>query len=145
MTLLDINNWVFSSCNEAACLPVKNIYTYQSTGTSQNDSVQFHLSFLNIINQMLEWCSFVNVLTLFLFFLVPSSNLYIQLNALQFTMDERSILWLNQFVLDLKQSLNQFMTMYKLNDNSKSEEHVDVRVDGLMIKVQFGKMQHRNH
>ena len=48
-------------------------------------------------------------------------------------MDERSILWLNQFVLDLKQSLNQFMAVYKLNDNSKSDEHVDIRVDGLIL------------
>lgn len=73
----------------------------------------------------------------FIFFslLVPCSNLYGQLNALQFTLDQRSILWLNQFVLDLKQSLIQFMAMYKLNDNSKSDEHVDVRVDGLMLKV----------
>lgn len=39
----------------------------------------------------------------------------------------------------MKQSLSQFMAMYKLNDNSKSEEHVDVRIDGLMIKVQFAK------
>lgn len=67
--------------------------------------------------------------------LVPCPNLYGQLNALQFTLDQRSILWLNQFVLDLKQSLIQFMAMYKLNDNSKSDEHVDVRVDGLMLKV----------
>ncbi|XP_055972308.1 bridge-like lipid transfer protein family member 3B isoform X1 [Sorex fumeus] len=67
-------------------------------------------------------------------FPIPSPNLYSQLNALQFTVDERSILWLNQFLLDLKQSLNQFMTVYKLNDNSKSDEHVDVRVDGLMLK-----------
>ncbi|XP_049638756.1 bridge-like lipid transfer protein family member 3B isoform X2 [Suncus etruscus] len=67
-------------------------------------------------------------------FPTPSPNLYSQLNALQFTVDERSILWLNQFLLDLKQSLNQFMTVYKLNDNSKSDEHVDVRVDGLMLK-----------
>ncbi|NWI16576.1 UH1BL protein, partial [Crypturellus soui] len=67
-------------------------------------------------------------------FPIPSPNLYGQLNALQFTLDERSILWLNQFVLDLKQSLVQFMVMYKLNDNSKSDEHVDVRVDGLMLK-----------
>ncbi|XP_075790230.1 bridge-like lipid transfer protein family member 3B isoform X2 [Pelodiscus sinensis] len=65
---------------------------------------------------------------------IPCPNLYVQLNALQFTLDERSILWLNQFVLDLKQSLSQFMAMYKLNDNSKSDEHVDVRVDGLMLK-----------
>ncbi|XP_015714491.1 UHRF1-binding protein 1-like isoform X2 [Coturnix japonica] len=67
-------------------------------------------------------------------FPIPCPNLYGQLNALQFTLDERSILWLNQFVLDLKQSLIQFMAMYKLNDNSKSDEHVDVRVDGLMLK-----------
>ncbi|XP_077195276.1 bridge-like lipid transfer protein family member 3B isoform X1 [Paroedura picta] len=78
-------------------------------------------------------------------FPVPSSNLYIQLNALQFTLDERSILWLNQFVLDLKQSLSQFMTMYKLNDNSKSEEHVDVRVDGLMIKIIIPSEKKQNH
>ncbi|NWR73272.1 UH1BL protein, partial [Centropus unirufus] len=67
-------------------------------------------------------------------FPIPCPNLYGQLNALQFTLDERSILWLNQFVLDLKQSLIQFMAMYKLNDNSKSDEHVDVRIDGLMLK-----------
>lgn len=82
---------------------------------------------------------------IFFSFIVPSPNLYVQLNALQFTLDERSILWLNQFALDLKQSLNQFMAMYKLTDNSKSEEHVDARVDGLMIKVQYGKMQHKNY
>uniref|UniRef100_A0A8C3U1T3 UHRF1 binding protein 1 like n=1 Tax=Catharus ustulatus TaxID=91951 RepID=A0A8C3U1T3_CATUS len=68
-------------------------------------------------------------------FPIPCPNLYGQLNALQFTLDQRSILWLNQFVLDLKQSLIQFMAMYKLNDNSKSDEHVDVRVDGLMLKI----------
>ncbi|XP_042637755.1 UHRF1-binding protein 1-like [Orycteropus afer afer] len=67
-------------------------------------------------------------------FPIPSPNLYSQLNALQFTVDERSILWLNQFLLDLKQSLSQFMAVYKLNDNSKSDEHVDIRVDGLMLK-----------
>ncbi|POI34389.1 hypothetical protein CIB84_001859, partial [Bambusicola thoracicus] len=70
-------------------------------------------------------------------FPIPCPNLYGQLNALQFTLDERSILWLNQFVLDLKQSLIQFMAMYKLNDNSKSDEHVDVRVDGLMLKTEY--------
>lgn len=73
----------------------------------------------------------------FFFSTVPSPNLYSQLNALQFTVDERSILWLNQFLLDLKQSLNQFMAVYKLNDNSKSDEHVDIRVDGLMLKVLY--------
>nr|XP_028601585.1 UHRF1-binding protein 1-like isoform X2 [Podarcis muralis] len=78
-------------------------------------------------------------------FPIPSPNLYIQLNALQFTLDERSVLWLNQFVLDLKQSLSQFMAIYKLNDNSKPEEHVDVRVDGLMIKFIIPSERKRNH
>uniref|UniRef100_A0A6J0UE18 Bridge-like lipid transfer protein family member 3B isoform X4 n=1 Tax=Pogona vitticeps TaxID=103695 RepID=A0A6J0UE18_9SAUR len=78
-------------------------------------------------------------------FPIPNSNLYVQLNALQFTLDERSMLWLNQFVLDLKQSLSQFMAMYKLNDNSKSEEHVDVRVDGLMIKFIIPSERKQNH
>ncbi|NP_001084948.1 UHRF1-binding protein 1-like [Xenopus laevis] len=67
-------------------------------------------------------------------FPIPSPNLYVQLNALQFTLDEKSVLWLNQFVLDLRQSLDQFVAMYKLSDNSKSDEHVDIRVDGLMLK-----------
>ncbi|KAM9312615.1 bridge-like lipid transfer protein family member 3B [Gastrophryne carolinensis] len=67
-------------------------------------------------------------------FPIPSSNLYAQLNALQFTVDERSILWLNQFILDLRQSVDQFMAMYKLTDSSKSDEHIDIRLDGLMLK-----------
>lgn len=67
-------------------------------------------------------------------FPIPSSNLYVQLNALQITVDERSILWLNQFILDLRQSVDQFMAMYKLSDSS-NDEHIDIRVDGLMLKV----------
>ncbi|XP_064417930.1 UHRF1-binding protein 1-like isoform X3 [Latimeria chalumnae] len=66
---------------------------------------------------------------------VPCPNLYIQLNALQFTLDARSVLWLNQFVLDLTQSLNQFMAKYKLDDRSKPDEHVDIQVNGLMLKL----------
>ncbi|XP_040201153.1 UHRF1-binding protein 1-like [Rana temporaria] len=67
-------------------------------------------------------------------FPIPSSNLYVQLNALQITVDDRSILWLNQFILDLRQSVDQFMAMYKLSDSS-NDEHIDIRVDGLMLKV----------
>lgn len=67
-------------------------------------------------------------------FPIPSSNLYVQLNALQITVDERSILWLNQFILDLRQSVDQFMAMYKLSDSS-NDEHIDIRVDGLMLKL----------
>ena len=58
-----------------------------------------------------------------------------QLNALQLVLDPRSLVWLNLFGLDLKQSLEQFMELYKLDDSQKSEEHVDIRVDGLMLKV----------
>ncbi|XP_053574747.1 bridge-like lipid transfer protein family member 3B [Bombina bombina] len=68
-------------------------------------------------------------------FPIPCSNIYVQLNALQLTVDEKSILWLNQFVLDLRQSVDQFMAMYKLTDSTKSDDHVDVRVDGLMLKL----------
>lgn len=58
-----------------------------------------------------------------------------QLNALQLVLDSRSLVWLNLFALDLRQSLEQFMELYKLNDSQKPDEHVDVRVDGLMLKV----------
>uniref|UniRef100_UPI00398EFD82 bridge-like lipid transfer protein family member 3B isoform X1 n=1 Tax=Pristiophorus japonicus TaxID=55135 RepID=UPI00398EFD82 len=66
-------------------------------------------------------------------FPIPCPNLYVQMNALQFTLDARSMLWLNQFILDLMQSLEQFTAIYKL-DSGKKDEHVDVRFDGLMLK-----------
>ncbi|XP_051890061.1 UHRF1-binding protein 1-like isoform X2 [Pristis pectinata] len=66
-------------------------------------------------------------------FPIPCPNLYIQMNALQLTLDARSMLWLNQFVLDLRQSLEQFTAIYKL-DSGKEDDHVDIRVDGLMLK-----------
>uniref|UniRef100_A0A8C2B7K0 UHRF1 binding protein 1-like n=1 Tax=Cyprinus carpio TaxID=7962 RepID=A0A8C2B7K0_CYPCA len=66
---------------------------------------------------------------------IPCPNLYVQLNALQLVLDSRSLVWLNLFALDLRQSLEQFMELYKLNDSQKPDEHVDIRVDGLMLKV----------
>ncbi|XP_067284496.1 UHRF1-binding protein 1-like isoform X2 [Pseudorasbora parva] len=66
---------------------------------------------------------------------IPCPNLYVQLNALQLVLDSRSLVWLNLFALDLRQSLEQFMELYKLNDSQKPEEHVDIRVDGLMLKL----------
>ncbi|CAN9508498.1 unnamed protein product [Ophioblennius macclurei] len=66
---------------------------------------------------------------------VPCPNLYAQLNALQLVLDPRSLVWLNLFGLDLRQSLEQFMEVYKLNDSQKPDEHVDVKVDGLMLKL----------
>uniref|UniRef100_W5L938 Bridge-like lipid transfer protein family member 3B n=1 Tax=Astyanax mexicanus TaxID=7994 RepID=W5L938_ASTMX len=66
---------------------------------------------------------------------IPCPNLYVQLNALQLVVDSRSLVWLNLFALDLRQSLEQFMELYKLDDSQKPDEHVDVRVDGLMLKL----------
>ncbi|XP_077399953.1 bridge-like lipid transfer protein family member 3B isoform X2 [Vanacampus margaritifer] len=66
---------------------------------------------------------------------IPCPNLYAQLNALQLVLDPRSLVWLNLFALDLRQSLEQFMEIYKLNDSQKPDEHVDVKVDGLMLKL----------
>ncbi|KAG7460347.1 hypothetical protein JOB18_023998 [Solea senegalensis] len=67
--------------------------------------------------------------------LIPCPNLYAQLNALQLVLDPRSLVWLNLFALDLRQSLEQFMELYKLNDSQKPDEHVDIKVDGLMLKL----------
>ncbi|XP_075967520.1 bridge-like lipid transfer protein family member 3B isoform X3 [Anarhichas minor] len=66
---------------------------------------------------------------------IQCPNLYVQLNALQLVLDPRSLVWINLFALDLRQSLEQFMEIYKLSDSQKPEEHVDVKVDGLMLKL----------
>ncbi|XP_030575903.1 bridge-like lipid transfer protein family member 3B isoform X1 [Archocentrus centrarchus] len=66
---------------------------------------------------------------------IPCPNLYAQLNALQLVLEPRSLVWLNLFALDLRQSLEQFMEIYKLNDSQKPDEHVDIKVDGLMLKL----------
>ncbi|GAA6221126.1 UHRF1-binding protein 1-like [Lates japonicus] len=66
---------------------------------------------------------------------IPCPNLYAQLNALQLVLDPRSLVWINLFALDLRQSLEQFMEIYKLNDLQKPDEHVDIKIDGLMLKL----------
>ncbi|XP_072311204.1 bridge-like lipid transfer protein family member 3B isoform X2 [Eucyclogobius newberryi] len=66
---------------------------------------------------------------------IPCPNLFAQLNALQLVLDARSLVWLNLFALDLRQSLEQFMEIYKLSDSQKPDEHVDIKVDGLMLKL----------
>ncbi|XP_048468199.1 UHRF1-binding protein 1 isoform X2 [Rhincodon typus] len=67
-------------------------------------------------------------------FPVPSPNLYVKLNALQFTLDPVSMLWMNSFSLDLYQTLQQFKAIYKLNNSVKVDEHVDFCMNGLMLK-----------
>uniref|UniRef100_A0A8D0B1D5 Bridge-like lipid transfer protein family member 3A n=1 Tax=Salvator merianae TaxID=96440 RepID=A0A8D0B1D5_SALMN len=68
-------------------------------------------------------------------FSVPCSNLYLQLNGLIFTLDTGSMLWVNLFCLDLYRSLQQFKAIYKLENSSKRDEHIDVRLDGFMLKL----------
>ncbi len=85
---------------------------------------------IHLISQLFHELTLINSLSA-----VPCPNLYVQLNALQLVLDSRSLVWLNLFGLDLRQSLEQFMELYKLNDSQKPEEHIDIRVDGLMLKV----------
>uniref|UniRef100_A0A8D1Y2P9 UHRF1 binding protein 1 n=2 Tax=Sus scrofa TaxID=9823 RepID=A0A8D1Y2P9_PIG len=68
---------------------------------------------------------------------VPCPNLYIQLNGLTFTVDPVSLLWGNLFCLDLYHSLEQFKAIYKLEDPSQKDEHVDIRLDAFWLKVSF--------
>uniref|UniRef100_A0A8C6X4D6 Bridge-like lipid transfer protein family member 3A n=1 Tax=Naja naja TaxID=35670 RepID=A0A8C6X4D6_NAJNA len=68
-------------------------------------------------------------------FPVPSPNLYLQMNGLVFTLDTRSMLWVNLFCLDLYRSLQQFKAIYKLESSGKREEHIDIRLDGFILKV----------
>lgn len=66
---------------------------------------------------------------------VPCPNLYIQLNGLTFTVDPVSLLWGNLFCLDLYRSLEQFKAIYKLEDSSQKDEHLDIRLDAFWLKV----------
>nr|XP_035952026.1 UHRF1-binding protein 1 isoform X2 [Halichoerus grypus] len=68
---------------------------------------------------------------------VPCPNLYVQLNGLTFTMDPVSLLWGNLFCLDLYRSLEQFKAIYKLEDSSQKDEHLDIRLDAFWLKVSF--------
>uniref|UniRef100_A0A8C7B5F3 Bridge-like lipid transfer protein family member 3A n=1 Tax=Neovison vison TaxID=452646 RepID=A0A8C7B5F3_NEOVI len=68
---------------------------------------------------------------------IPCPNLYIQLNGLTFTMDPVSLLWGNLFCLDLYRSLEQFKAIYKLEDSSQKDEHLDIRLDAFWLKVSF--------
>lgn len=68
---------------------------------------------------------------------VPCPNLYLQLNGLIFTLDTMSMLWVNLFCLDLYRSLQHFKAIYKLENSSNQNEHIDVRLDGFKLKVFF--------
>lgn len=50
-------------------------------------------------------------------------------------MDPVSLLWGNLFCLDLYRSLEQFKAIYKLEDSSQKDEHLDIRLDAFWLKV----------
>ncbi|MCI4387166.1 hypothetical protein PGIGA_G00071050 [Pangasianodon gigas] len=66
---------------------------------------------------------------------VPCSNLYGQLNGLQLCVDAASVLWTYVFCRGLLTTLEQVKAFYHLQDSSKSDEHVDVRVDATQLKL----------
>ncbi|KAK3519389.1 hypothetical protein QTP70_026949 [Hemibagrus guttatus] len=66
---------------------------------------------------------------------VPCSNLYGQLNGLQLCVDAASVLWMYAFCRGLLTTLEQVKAFYHLQDSSKSDEHVDVRMDATHLKL----------
>ncbi|XP_034394026.1 UHRF1-binding protein 1 isoform X2 [Cyclopterus lumpus] len=68
-------------------------------------------------------------------FSVPTSNLYAQLNSLQLCVDPASVLWINLFSRGLLHTLDQVKAFYHLQDSSRAEEHVDIRMDVTLLKL----------
>ncbi|XP_023261998.1 UHRF1-binding protein 1 [Seriola lalandi dorsalis] len=66
---------------------------------------------------------------------VPTSNLYAQLNSLQLCVDPASVLWINLFSRGLLHTLDQVKAFYHLQDSSKAEEHLDIRMDASQLKL----------
>uniref|UniRef100_A0A8C2WJY1 Bridge-like lipid transfer protein family member 3A n=1 Tax=Cyclopterus lumpus TaxID=8103 RepID=A0A8C2WJY1_CYCLU len=66
---------------------------------------------------------------------MPTSNLYAQLNSLQLCVDPASVLWINLFSRGLLHTLDQVKAFYHLQDSSRAEEHVDIRMDVTLLKV----------
>lgn len=80
---------------------------------------------------------------MYTFFLlpVPTSNLYAQVNGLQFTVDPPSVLWISLFSRGLLQALDQVKAFYHLQDSSKTDEHIDIRMDAAQLKVSIERIQ----
>uniref|UniRef100_A0A8C2D581 UHRF1 binding protein 1 n=1 Tax=Cyprinus carpio TaxID=7962 RepID=A0A8C2D581_CYPCA len=66
---------------------------------------------------------------------VPCSNLYAQLNGLQLCLDAPSVLWMTLFSRGLHRTLDQVKAFYHLQDSSKTDEHIDIRLDAKQLKV----------
>nr|XP_055043584.1 bridge-like lipid transfer protein family member 3A [Misgurnus anguillicaudatus] len=65
----------------------------------------------------------------------PCSNLYAQLNGLQLYLDASSVLWMTLFSRGLHRTLDQVKAFYHLQDSSKSDEHIDIRLDATQLKL----------
>ena len=50
-------------------------------------------------------------------------------------MDPVSLLWGNLFCLDLYRSLEQFKAIYKLEDSSQKDEHLDIRLEKMIAEA----------
>uniref|UniRef100_A0A673KDA5 Uncharacterized protein n=1 Tax=Sinocyclocheilus rhinocerous TaxID=307959 RepID=A0A673KDA5_9TELE len=66
---------------------------------------------------------------------VPCSNLYAQLNGLQLYLDAPSVLWMTLFSRGLHKTLDQVKAFYHLQDSSKTDEHIDIRLDATQLKL----------
>ncbi|XP_053562766.1 bridge-like lipid transfer protein family member 3A [Bombina bombina] len=67
---------------------------------------------------------------------VPCPALYIQLHSLLLSLASPSVIWLNLFLLDFSQRLQQFTSITSaVGDRAK--EHRDVRLDGFNLKLRF--------
>lgn len=66
---------------------------------------------------------------------VPTSTLYAQLNGIQLCVDQPSVLWISLFSRGLLHTLDQVKAFYHLQDCSKAEEHVDIRMDAAQLQV----------
>uniref|UniRef100_A0A8C1UAQ3 UHRF1 binding protein 1 n=1 Tax=Cyprinus carpio TaxID=7962 RepID=A0A8C1UAQ3_CYPCA len=65
----------------------------------------------------------------------PCSNLYAQLNGLQLYLDAASVLWMTLFSRGLHKTLDQVKAFYHLQDSSKTDEHIDIRLDATHLKL----------
>uniref|UniRef100_A0A8C2K465 UHRF1 binding protein 1 n=1 Tax=Cyprinus carpio TaxID=7962 RepID=A0A8C2K465_CYPCA len=65
----------------------------------------------------------------------PCSNLYAQLNGLQLYLDAASVLWMTLFSRGLHKTLDQVKAFYHLQDSSKTDEHIDMRLDATHLKL----------
>ncbi|XP_078661658.1 uncharacterized protein LOC144905753 [Branchiostoma floridae x Branchiostoma belcheri] len=69
---------------------------------------------------------------------VPSPNIYGQINAIQLTLDYMTVLWANQFLLNVAQSMAAapMDRQESVEEPAPASLHVDIRLEILMPKVQ---------